>query len=195
MAIFRKKSAASQGSGGSGGKAQDVHITKEDERHYKVRTGSVHDPILEAMNEAQPFENSVQENETDQRRSYNQMAQQQGMFDVFGRQINKPDISNPTRARDERPLDTIRAFEYAITGDQTYKDRLETQNLGFRVRPDFPQFGSNPYGQSGGEQYGDGSYNNGHVHSFAGDEQGVYEAPERKEEPKKKKRGLFGKKK
>lgn len=199
MAIFRKKSAASQGSGGSGGKAQDVHLTKEDAQHYKVRTGSVHDPILQAVNEAQPFENSIPadvSHDGTQRQSYSAMLQQQGMFDVFGRPISKPDISNPTRARDERPLDTIRSFEYAITGDQSYRDQLESEQLGFRVRQDFPRFGSNPYGNDAYDEAGATSYgHNGPVHSFTGGEQGVYEAPERKEEPKKKKRGLFGKKK
>jgi hypothetical protein len=188
MAIFRKKSTASAGSGGSGGKPS-VNITKQDERNYKVRTSSVHDPILQAVNEAQPFENSVPEES-------NRMSlqQQQGLHDVFGKPIVKPDISNPTRARDERPLDTIRSFEYAITGDNSYRDRLESETLGFRVRQDFPQFGANPYGNSTPSNSYGNEFSNGPVHSFTGGEQGVYEAP-KKEETKKKKRGLFGKKK
>ncbi|ORY80330.1 hypothetical protein BCR37DRAFT_330834, partial [Protomyces lactucae-debilis] len=31
--------------------------------------------------------------------------------DVYGRHIDQPDLSNPTRSRFERPLDTIRSFE------------------------------------------------------------------------------------
>ena len=30
-------------------------------------------------------------------------------------------MSNPTRSRNERPLDTIRGFEYAITGDVSFE--------------------------------------------------------------------------
>ncbi|CDR44935.1 CYFA0S16e00232g1_1 [Cyberlindnera fabianii] len=204
MGMFRKASNASQHSGGSGGK--NIKITKADEEHYKVRTGSVHDPILAAVNEAQPFESSAPGGggaDSLGRQSYS-LINQQGMYDVFGKPIPQPDISNPTRARDERPLDTIRSFEYAITGDLSYKDRLETDQLGFRVRPDFPRFGANPYGnqqqqQPSASSYGQG-YNTAPVHSFSGDqqafEQGVYEAPVKTEGgQKKKKKGLFGRKK
>lgn len=204
MGLFRRESNSSSHSGGSGGKAK-VQITKDDERHYKVRTGSVHDPILQAVNEAQPFEEAALDqqdpsNSSLQRQSYNMMAANgAGFYDVFGKAIHQPDISNPTRSRDERPLDTIRGFEYSITGDLTYKDRLETDSLGFRVRNDFPSFaGGNPYGASA-QQYNAGNgYSQAPIHSFSGDqqafEQGVYEAPAKKVETKKKK-GLFGRKK
>ncbi|CCH40634.1 hypothetical protein BN7_168 [Wickerhamomyces ciferrii] len=197
MGLFRKDSNASQGSGGSGG--AKVQLTKDDERNYKVRTGSVHDPILQAVQEAQPFE-EVQGQEQ-QRQSYNMMAQNGGLYDVFGKVINQPDISNPTRSRDERPLDTIRGFEYSITGDLSYKDRLESDSLGFRVRNDFPRFGDNPYGSNPAgisSGYGQGS-NSAPIHNFSGDqqafEQGVYEAPAIKKAEGKKKKGLFGRKK
>lgn len=41
--------------------------------------------------------------------------------DTQGNLITEPDLSNPTRSRWERPLDTIRSFERAIDGD--YKRR------------------------------------------------------------------------
>ncbi|KAF2151701.1 hypothetical protein K461DRAFT_268838 [Myriangium duriaei CBS 260.36] len=37
--------------------------------------------------------------------------------DAQGNLISEPDLSNPTRSRWERPLDTIRSFERAIDGD------------------------------------------------------------------------------
>ncbi|KAJ5086243.1 hypothetical protein NUU61_007550 [Penicillium alfredii] len=54
--------------------------------------------------------------------SVNNQPLAQGMFslrsmqhtDRQGRPITDPDISNPTRNRLERPLDTIRSFEAAI---------------------------------------------------------------------------------
>lgn len=208
MGLFRKDSNASNHSNGSGGKPK-VEITKDYERSHKIRTGSVHDPILQAVNEAQPFEEMAldldqrsHDSNAMQRQSYNMMAG--GMYDVFGKPIQQPDISNPTRSRDERPLDTIRGFEYSITGDLSYKDRLETDQLGFRVRNDFPRFGNgNPYGlQQQQQQQQNGGNGNGYgqapIHSFSGDqqafEQGVYQAPEKQVEAKKKK-GLFGRKK
>ncbi|CAM9010657.1 unnamed protein product [Wickerhamomyces anomalus] len=206
MGLFRKNSNASQHSGGSGGKPAKLQITKDDERAYKVRTGSVHDPILQAVNEAQPFEEAALDQQLEgnsnsslTRQSYNMMASNGGFYDVFGKPIHQPDISNPTRARDERPLDTIRGFEYSITGDLSYKDRLESDNLGFRVRNDFPSFaGGNPYG-AGAAAGNSQQFGQAPIHSFSGDqqafEQGVYEAPAKKVEAAKKKKGLFGRKK
>ena len=57
--------------------------------------------------------------------------------DIFGREIIERDRSNPTRPRDERPLDTIRGLEYQITGDKTWLTKLETEKFGFDVRPNF----------------------------------------------------------
>lgn len=193
MGIFRNKSTKSHNSNGS----YDEKITNEDIQHFKVRSASVHDPILQAVNEAQPFEDITTHNQN--RQSYNQMAEQNGSFDVFGRQINNPDISNPLRSRDERPLDTIRGFEYAITGDPSYRDRLETDHLGFRVRQDFPRFGANAYAPQNGQAQS--QYNSANVHSFSNNdnnmyqEQGVYQAPVTEKKEEKKKRGLFGRKK
>lgn len=38
--------------------------------------------------------------------------------DVYGNDITEPDLSNPTRSRHERPLDTIRQFESAAYGKE-----------------------------------------------------------------------------
>ncbi|KAI5296808.1 hypothetical protein KEM56_005315, partial [Ascosphaera pollenicola] len=41
--------------------------------------------------------------------------------DIYGNPIADPDLSNPTRHRLERPLDTVRAFEAAI--EESYSTR------------------------------------------------------------------------
>ncbi|KAF2426500.1 hypothetical protein EJ08DRAFT_699964 [Tothia fuscella] len=43
--------------------------------------------------------------------------------DVYGNPITDPDPSNPTRHRLERPLDTIRAFEFMMDGEYNRKRR------------------------------------------------------------------------
>ncbi|KAK4940678.1 hypothetical protein LTR28_009079 [Elasticomyces elasticus] len=48
--------------------------------------------------------------------------------DINGNIITEPDLSNPTRPRWERPLDTIRSFERAIDGE--YDKRSSTARTG-----------------------------------------------------------------
>ncbi|KAG7698297.1 hypothetical protein KL930_001958 [Ogataea haglerorum] len=189
MGLFKRSSQSS-------GDKMKVKITHEDEKRLKMRSANVHDPILDAVNEAQPFEESANEH---QRQSSLGDA---GLRDVFGNTIVNPDISNPSRSRDERPMDTIRSFEYSVTGDPTYKQQLETPTLGWRVRQDFPLYTGNQYAQgySSGQQqldeYGQPTYD-GNAYQrpqTSSTEQGVYTAPPPKE-PEKKKRGLFGRKK
>lgn len=187
---FRKKSSASGDSGHSSGHSQK--LSKEDEERLKIRTASVADPILEAVQEAQPFEQAADTFQNPARKSY--MSGLEGskeLQDIFGQPIGTPDISNPTRARDERPLDTIRGFEYAVSGDPSWAGQLETSQYGFRVRPDFPMMTTNPYAMDNGVGTGSAP-----IYS----EQAVYTAPasgggEVAGEKKKKKRGLFGRKK
>ncbi|ODV83878.1 hypothetical protein CANARDRAFT_181131, partial [[Candida] arabinofermentans NRRL YB-2248] len=194
MGIFNRKSSNSD---------DKVHleITQADEKRLKMRSQNVHDPILNAVNEAQPFEGAANDHQR-------QSSLGDGILkDIFGTPIVNPDISNPSRARDERPMDTIRSFEYAITGDMVYKQQLETPQLGWRVRNDFPLFSANPYSQQNNQtqqydEFGQPVYNNyqqqqsAPTHSFGGaGEQGVYKAPPAKETTTKKKKGLFGRKK
>nr|POF16767.1 uncharacterized protein c19c7.04c [Quercus suber] len=83
--------------------------------------------------------------------------------DVHGNIIADPDLSNPTRPRLERPLDTIRSFEKAIDNgykrrssyrSESYQDQTSRRNSGY--------FGANNennvnrYGQSSGGYYGGG---------------------------------------
>lgn len=200
MAIFRTKSTNSQL------EFQNQKITDKDISQYKIHTANLHDPILSAVNEAQPFEQAA-DRSNDRRPSY--LSQESGeLKDIFGNSIQNGDMSNPTRSRNERPLDTIRGFEYAITGDMHYRDQLETTRLGWGFHEDFPYYnlqpGGNNRGNMGGQELGSLQGMQPPVHQFTnGDEQGIYQAPNYSANSlkndtntkKKKKRGLFGKKK
>lgn len=147
----------------------------------------LHDPILKAVHERQPFEEMANVHATEA------ITPSGALRDVFGNPISNPDLSNPARSRDERPLDTIRTFEYSTTGDEQLRESMETQQLGFQPRQDFssvPTFESNPYSNN--------------VISF-GDPNAPPESTDTIQEneyflkqeavKKKKKRGLFGRKK
>lgn len=151
------------------------------------KQAELHDPILKAVHERQPFEEMTSDPATEA------ITPSGALRDVFGNPISNPDLSNPARSRDERPLDTIRTFEYSTTGDEQIKESMETQKLGFIPRQDFnsmPRFESNPYSNN--------------VISF-GDPNAPPESTDTIQEneyflkqevgKKKKKRGLFGKKK
>lgn len=171
-----------------GGYLPKEKISKEDEKHLKFRSENVHDPILDAVNELQPFEQ--QQNLNHQRMS--SLSALQGMKDIFGNSITQADISNPTRARDERPMDTIRSFEYAITGDPMFREQLETPHLGWRLRSGFAYDGGNNF--AGANQYlGQQGYGMQQPPQQQY-EQLIYTPPLPKVEEKKK-RGFFGRKK
>ncbi|ODV62879.1 DUF2406 domain-containing protein ASCRUDRAFT_16822, partial [Ascoidea rubescens DSM 1968] len=173
---FRKKSTASTVS------SKNIKLTKKDAENFKMRTGNVHDPILSAVNEAQPFEQANDGfNQTNQQLGLAYMAKTGNLKDSFGNLITTPDISNPTRSRDERPLDTIKSFEYAITGDTYFKSNLETPIYGWTVRPNFPLFtNGNPYANNNNKE-----------------PQVVYKPKldSNTNQPKKKKRGFFRRRK
>ncbi|KAL2353157.1 hypothetical protein BJ546DRAFT_129754 [Cryomyces antarcticus] len=88
----------------------DLRETEADKRRSKFQLGSKADPNA-AMNESQPADTSIG--------SLTIRATQHK--DAYGNPITDPDLSNPTRPRWERPLDTIRSFEKAIDGG--YKRR------------------------------------------------------------------------
>lgn len=161
MAIFGKKKD----------KSVDLtheKITKDDEKKMKMRSQNLHDPILTAVNNAQPYEEM----------NIHQRSSSLGdgvLNDVFGRPIVNPDISNPSRSRDERPLDTIRAFEYSVSQHPAIPDQLESGHLGWGVRDDYPLL-------------------NGRIPPQQQPQQAVYTPPKPVEEEKKK-RGLFSWKK
>ncbi|EAT88147.1 hypothetical protein HBH56_091620 [Parastagonospora nodorum] len=71
----------------------------------------------QAMNEAQPIAAALEKPTLQSLRSFQHK-------DTQGNEIVDPDLSNPTRSRWERPLDTIKSFEAAIDGE--YRRRAQT---------------------------------------------------------------------
>ncbi|KAJ9256632.1 hypothetical protein DTO212C5_8996 [Paecilomyces variotii] len=86
--------------------SSDGSRTSAGSKDLKVNLQTKANPVM-AINEAQPaalaFEKSTMA-------SLSEMQHR----DAKGNPITEPDISNPTRYRYERPLDTIRGFERAI---------------------------------------------------------------------------------
>lgn len=132
------------------GKSQTSSSTKsKKEKHHEklnFKTNSLKNPILEAMQEAQPFEQAAAAFDEVNSQSRAHLEKYRSFFttkdgiknpprNIFGQVITEPDFSNPTRSRNERPLDTIRGFEYAISGNPLWKQDLETPIYGFNVRP------------------------------------------------------------
>ncbi|KAL1974491.1 hypothetical protein VTN31DRAFT_4695 [Thermomyces dupontii] len=87
---------------------KETHEEKE-KRLLKTKA----DPTL-AIQEAQPAAVALEKSNLGSLRSMQHR-------DQWGNIITDPDLSNPTRPRFERPLDTIRSFEAAIDG--TYQSR------------------------------------------------------------------------
>lgn len=186
MAIFRSASKSKQA---------EYH-PQPGVRHDGKMESNIHDPILTAVNEAQPFE-EANANYADHRRPSYLSQDLADLKDIFGQRIQSADMLNPTRNRNERPLDTIRGFEYAITGDLTYREQLESNRLGWGFHEDFSYYNLSGHDDDAGQAQNPG-YSRP-VASFSGGDQPMYQAanysalslnPE-----KKKKKGLFGRKK
>jgi len=99
-----------------------------------------------AMEEAQPIAAALEKPTLQSLRSFNHT-------DVNGNPIAEPDLSNPTRSRWERPLDTIRAFEAAIDGE--YKRRSQAVRADQSDMNGYASRRSSYYGGGGG---GGGGY-------------------------------------
>ncbi|KAK6455279.1 uncharacterized protein RJT20DRAFT_1120 [Scheffersomyces xylosifermentans] len=195
MAIFRSKSSQNKKPTSAG--EIDIKISSKDQANYKMHSVNVHDPILTAVHEAQPFEQAADRSYNNRRPSY--LSQDSNdLKDIFGNPISQSDMSNPTRARNERPLDTIRGFEYAITGEVGYRDQLESQRLGWGFHEDFP-FYNLQNGSNGEHANASGrpviNFNNNVEQPVY--QAGNYSATSLKHDGKKKKKkgGLFGRKK
>lgn len=171
--------------------SQNMEYQSKSTNDYKLHSANVHDPILTAVNEQQPFE-QANNNSRDARRPSYLSQESNDLKDIFGNSIRQGDMSNPTRSRNERPLDTIRGFEYAISGDLSYRDQLETLRLGWGFHDDF-------------SYYNLANRNNGEVSrptatfSSPNGDQAIYQAgnylASSLRPDVKKKRGLFGRKK
>ncbi|KAK9379772.1 uncharacterized protein V2V93DRAFT_391893 [Kockiozyma suomiensis] len=184
----------------------EMKITPEERDRMKQRTGNIADPILTAMTEEQPFQISNHQGATT-------VSPELHVRDMFGNLIEDPDLSNPTRHRSERPLDTIRGFEYAATGDKRLKEQIFRDRLPWEGRHN-PISSQSPYGSA--------PIDDSHPQGIVYDEYGTpisqtpatpstrtpiqlgssgagdptYDAPiPDNKKDKKKKRGLFGRKK
>ncbi|KAL5337285.1 hypothetical protein BJX70DRAFT_247071 [Aspergillus crustosus] len=100
-----ERSEKSHRSSGSGNKLT-LTETAEEKARRSLHTKA--DPMI-AMSEAQPNLVALEKSNLGSLRGIQHK-------DQFGNPIAEPDLSNPTRPRFERPLDTIRSFEAAIYG-------------------------------------------------------------------------------
>lgn len=187
MAIFRSASKS---------KGPEYVLQSNMHGDVKMDSSNIHDPILTAVNEAQPFEEANQS--MNNRRPSYLSHDSADLKDIFGQQIKNSDMLNPTRNRNERPLDTIRGFEYAITGDLSYREQLESNRLGWGFHEDFPHYSLTANEESEGQTQNPGFLRP--VASFSGGDQPIYQAgnysaSSLNPEQKKKKKGLFGRKK
>lgn len=164
-------------------------------KEYKMHTANIHDPILSAVNEAQPFEQAA--DHTAHRRPSYLSNESNELKDIFGQSIRQGDMSNPTRSRNERPLDTIRGFEYAITGDLGYRDQLETNRLGWGFHEDFSHQNLNPDYQPEPASSGRPAinFNDYEQPMYANQNYSASSLKQKNEKKSKKKGGLFGRKK
>lgn len=85
MMHFRKKSSISNTSDHDGAnRASDVKISEDDKARLKMRTASVADPILDAVQEAQPFEQAADTfHDNMNRQSYFSNEEGHVLCDVF----------------------------------------------------------------------------------------------------------------
>lgn len=166
---------------------KDKQEAREHGHEKMPSAGDLHDPILKAVHEQQPWQDMTNDHLQEA------ITPSGALRDVFGNPISNPDISNPARSRDERPLDTIRSFQYATTGDDSLRGAMETPQLGFAPRQDFnsmPRFETNPYSNNV-ISFGDPNAPEGSTDHVQDSQYFL----EQKDQGKKKKRGLFGRKK
>ncbi|KAK9449645.1 uncharacterized protein V1518DRAFT_414279 [Limtongia smithiae] len=198
MGIFSKKSSTATAD------PTDYQLSAAEASRAKANASNMRDPILSAMNEEQPFQISNHRGDAT-------VSPEMHIRDMFGNAISDPDRSNPTRARGERPLDTIRAFEYAATGDkhireQLFNDRLPWDGRRYNPPPQSQAYSANGYNHDPSDAGAGPSDYAASVHgsavagptiqlgNTAGDLYDEPYAPPKSKKDKKKKRGLFGKK-
>ncbi|KAL2386522.1 hypothetical protein RJZ90_000659 [Blastomyces dermatitidis] len=130
--------------GSSSSKSEKTH--KSSGSHHKMNLSETHeekeasrlrthaDPSR-AIQELQPSAVALQKSNLESLRSVQHK-------DIYGNPITDPDLSNPTRHRFERPLDTIRSFEAAIDGSYmnrraSYARPDESTNGGYSRRSSY----------------------------------------------------------
>ncbi|KAL2865802.1 uncharacterized protein BJX67DRAFT_155899 [Aspergillus lucknowensis] len=105
---FSAKSDNSHKTHRSSGSGHKLDLTESPEEKARRSLHTKADPML-AMSEAQPNLVALEKSNLGSLRAIQHK-------DQYGNPITEPDLSNPTRSRFERPLDTIRSFEAAIYG-------------------------------------------------------------------------------
>ncbi|KGM92179.1 uncharacterized protein PADG_11717 [Paracoccidioides brasiliensis Pb18] len=131
LSFTSNKSGRTHKSSGSGSK-MDLTETHEEKEAKRMHTYA--DPTR-AIQELQPSRYSLQKSNLESLRSIQHK-------DIYGNLITDPDLSNPTRHRFERPLDTIRSFEAAIDGSYmnrraSYVRGDESTNGGYSRRSSY----------------------------------------------------------
>ncbi|GFF96527.1 uncharacterized protein YMR295C [Aspergillus udagawae] len=121
-----------------------ISLRESSEEKHRRSLHTKADPTL-AMNEAQPMAVALEQSTMGSLRAMQHK-------DRFGQIITDPDLSNPTRPRFERPLETIRAFEAAFEG--TYSSRPVSW-----ARTESPNGGEH---NKRGSYYGEPSRGNGY---------------------------------
>ncbi|WEW59967.1 hypothetical protein PRK78_005449 [Emydomyces testavorans] len=111
--ILSFSSNKSERSSNSHGSKPKTHLIETHQEKEANRMHTHADPTR-AINEAQPSVIALEKSTMESLRAMQHK-------DRFGNIISDPDLSNPTRHRFERPLETIRAFEAAVDG--TYNSR------------------------------------------------------------------------
>ncbi|EAU38382.1 conserved hypothetical protein [Aspergillus terreus NIH2624] len=139
---FSLKSDKSHHSSNSGSHHK-VHLSESAEEKHRRTLHTKADPMV-AMSEAQPMAVALEKSNLGNLRAMQHK-------DQFGNVITDPDLSNPTRPRLERPLDTIRSFEAAIYGTYTGRPAsyAKTGHNGYANRG---------YGEQEGYYNGRGTY-------------------------------------
>jgi hypothetical protein len=146
------KSHKSQEKHAEYGHQRQASHDKHGAEHFAVETKA--NPNR-AMEENQPIATALEKPTLQSLRSFQHT-------DTNGNPIVDPDLSNPTRSRWERPLDTIRSFEAAIDGEyrrraQTMRNDASTE-VGYASRRSSyyggPANDQNRYSQAGGGYYG-----------------------------------------
>ncbi|KAL4918773.1 hypothetical protein BDW62DRAFT_57461 [Aspergillus aurantiobrunneus] len=135
----------------SSGSGNKIHLTETAEEKHRRSLQTKADPML-AMSEAQPNLVALEKSNLGSLRAIQHK-------DQFGNVIADPDLSNPTRPRFERPLDTIRSFEAAIYGPYSsrpvsYAQTESTPGGDYSRRNSY----YNPYSNGQNRQYNDRGY-------------------------------------
>ncbi|KGO71229.1 Protein of unknown function DUF2406 [Penicillium italicum] len=123
---FSVKSDKSNKSGSTSHK-RGLSESSEEKARRNLHTKA--DPLI-AMNELQPMAVALEKSNLGSLRELE-------FKDQYGNVITDPDLSNPTRPRLERPLDTIRSFEAAINGSYNNNHDAASQMGDFSRRTSY----------------------------------------------------------